>query len=253
MSPRGLSLGLTSAAMIACAGCHCAQCGRSEQTAAPPAHETPLELVEAFPHVRIDRDARIVEFDAQVTPLMHFPDTPVVWLEVLVTTPDTKPHETLLVTDAKPSHVHAALLLTGVEAGEPGLVWVDASGSLKRQPPNGPDVQVRFHYDDPTTGQPRAIDPRAWVVGATDGARFDPARQGRFVFAGSRFGAIAGQEVYVADYEGTLLGLVTFGTETVAWHEPYSHEAQIDEPEWIADVARIPPNGWPVRVRLSVE
>ena len=185
---------------------------------------------------------------------MHFPDTPVVWLEVLVTTPDAKPHETLLVTDALPSHVHAALLLTGIEAGEPGLVWVDRTGNLNREPPTGPAVRVSFRYDDPPTGEPVVTDPAAWAVNAADGRRLsETAPVGRFLFAGSRFRKLGGEEVYSADYDGTLVGLVTFGSETIAWSEPYSHEAQVEEPVWQADIARIPPNDWPVRVRLSVE
>ena len=59
-----------------------------------------------------------------------------------------------------------------------------------------------------------------------------------------------GRERYEAQGAGTLIGLTTFGTETIAWREVISPEASIQEPEWIADKAVVPAMGTPVTVRI---
>ena len=77
-------------------------------------------MVDAFPYVRVDRAAGVVEFDGIVPIDAHDPKTPLVFLEEFVCTPDSREYESLVVTKAKPSHVHAALLLAGGLAGKPG-------------------------------------------------------------------------------------------------------------------------------------
>jgi hypothetical protein len=170
---------------------------------------------------------------------------PRVYLEVIACTPDTKEHETLVVTRARPSHVHAALLAAGFTPGSPGS-WEWTGEVMRSKPPTGDAVVVELVYAD-ADGREVVRPASDFVVNAETGARL--AETG-FRFAGSRMAVRSGREVYDADGTGTLVGLATFGAETVAWGEVFSPEASVQEPEWIADPARMPRVDTPVVVRL---
>lgn len=213
---------------------------------------------ELFPHVRADLAARIVEFDGIIPIDAHHPQTPRVYLEVTVCTPDSKEHESLVMTRALPSHVHAALLAIGLVPGRPGGFRWDGD-QLVTIAPEGDPVIVTFIYHD-TDGHQREIPATQWIVHAETGEPFDPLprrelgandrSQGGFIFAGSVVRQRQGREVYDADGFGTLIGLTTFGAETIAWKETISPDSHIHEPVWIADVRAIPKFGTEITVRV---
>ncbi len=198
--------------------------------------------VEMFPGVRLDAEARTVEFDGEVPIKADAGDGTVAFLEVMVCARDSKEHEALVVTDARPAHVHAALLALGLEPGAPGG-WREFGDSVRGFPAHGPAVIVEFVVDGVAT--PAA----AWVARDDgDGHLEDQA----WVFAGSRFVDRGAGEVYDADGTGVLIGLTTFGSEVLAYPALYSHDSAIEEPVWIADPLRTPELGTPVTVRLSL-
>jgi hypothetical protein len=208
-------------------------------------------LVEVFPGVRVDRQRGVVEVDGRVATDVHDPETPEVWLEVLVCTPDTREHEALVVIDAKAEHVQAGLLLAGFEAGEPGR-WEERRGRLEATPPGsqgggivgveptGDRVEVLFVVDG------KEIEPESWVVLA------DGKAVGRFewVFAGSKFREFRGREVYLAGVEGTVVGLTTFGSEIVGLLAMHHPDSAVEEPGFLAKVEAVPGYGEKVVVRL---
>ena len=91
--------------------------------ATTPTEPTPVPTAatwaEASPGLRVSREARALEFDGTV-PIDVHGKAPRVFLEVLVCSRDTREHESLVVTDVKPSSVHAALLMLGMTPGTPG-------------------------------------------------------------------------------------------------------------------------------------
>jgi hypothetical protein len=201
--------------------------------------------------VRADVKAGLVELDGVVPLDCHDPATPIVYLEVIVCTPDTKEHESLVMTRARPSHVHAALLACGLTPGAPGSwTWDAAARTLREHAPAGDRVTVSIAYRD-AGGREAEVSAADWIVNAHDARRLH-AGEGAptWVFAGSVMARRAGREVYDADGTGTLVGLATFGMETIAWPDVFSHEAAISEPEWIADISRVPSYGTPVVVRI---
>lgn len=229
-----------------------------EHAAAPPAHEPqrpespqPRRVVELFPGVRADLAARVIEFDGIVPLDAHDPATPIVYLEVMVCTPDTKEHEALVMTRARPSHVHAALLAAGFQPGAPGGWDWDGTRLVPRQP-TGDGLEVLFVRRGPDGGE--IEEPaESWVKRERDGKPLEaPATGPRWRFAGSQMvkRGPGGAEVYDADGAGTLVGLTTFGGETIAWHRTISPEATIQEPDLIADAARVPKAGTAVTVRI---
>lgn len=258
------------------AACLLAACGTTrEASTQPPRHATPTEpmpvpvadptparqetptapesppprLRELFPHVRADVAARLVELDGVVPIDCHHPETPVVYLEVTVCTPDTKEHEALVVTKARPSHVHAALLAVGFTPGAPGR-WTWDGKSLQAIAPTGDALDVSVAYRG-TDGTEIETPVTRWVINADPkGPAFGVAAGSRFVFSGSAMVMREGREWYDADGSGLLIGLTTFGSEAIAWSEVISHDATITEPEWIADPKVVPKFGTPVVVRI---
>lgn len=221
-------------------------------SAPAPAPEPPLR--EVFPHVRVDRKAKLVEFDAQVPLDAREPDghggVRRVYLEVLACAKDSREHETLVVTPAKPSHIHAALLLVGLEPGAPGS-WDVRADTMTSTPPKGPPVVVNFAWTAPD-GRGLEQSPARWVINANTGKTLAETEgdEQAFVFAGSIMVRKPSGEVYGADREGNIVGLHTFGTETVAWRTVYSPEESVQDPEWIMNPTAVPDRGTTVLVRI---
>lgn len=229
------------------------------QEVTPEAAPAPAGMREVFPRVRVDAARRVVEFDGVVPIDCHDPQTPDVFLELVACTKGTREHESLVMTEARPSHVHAALLLAGFESGTPGgLGGRAADGSrVEASAPSGDRVRVTIVYTD-DAGAIVEADPRAMIVHADSGARFETAG---WVFGGSAFVEHRGQEFYDADGTGLLIGLATFGAphlkgptfggETIGLAEVFSPEAAVAEPVWIADAASVPAYRTRVVVRLT--
>ncbi|MEO0483764.1 MAG: YdjY domain-containing protein [Planctomycetota bacterium] len=211
-----------------------------EPTAAPIA---PTPMPEVFPGVRADASLGVVEFDGTVAIDAHNPNSPVVYLEVVVCAPDSKEHEALVVADIRASHLHAALLLAGVTPGTP-TSWLRTPTGLRAEPATGDAVRVEFIVDG---GEP--ISPTAWIRHETDAV----ATPSDWLFAGSRLRDRDGdgRDEYDADGTGLLIGLHAFGSEVVAWAEPAHPDSGVEEPVWLAFNEALPDRGTPVRVRLS--
>ncbi|MCC6952108.1 MAG: hypothetical protein IT433_11785 [Phycisphaerales bacterium] len=214
-------------------------------TASPPpaAREGAKEV---FPHVRVDVAEREVEIDAFVPIDAHNEKTPRVYLEVVLCSTDTKEHEALVATEAKPSHVHAALLLAGLQPGTPGA-WDWEGAQIRPVPPTGPRLDVRL--ERPDTGE--SWSPAAWVVSARSGkglAELEP--EGGFMFTGSQMLTRHGVEHYRADREGCIVGLATFGGEVVGYTRLHSPESSLEEPDWMARADTVPAFGTKMIVRL---
>ena len=218
---------------------------------APPIPE-PQELKELLPGLHIGEG--IVEFVGTIAIDCHHPETPDVYLEMLVTAPDSREHESLVVASIKPSLLHAALLAAGFEPGKP--VSRDKAG--KAVPASGDRLRVLVAVipdddDDDDTGdetiEPDSFVPiESWVIHLdTEQSLADASSWTGLVFAGSIF--VKNQ--YAADRAGTLISLTSFGDEVIAPTWMVSSQASIDEPVWIAQRELVPKQGTPVRVRIE--
>lgn len=207
---------------------------------------------EVFPHVRVDLGARAVEFDGEVPISLADLRAPRVFLEQIACIRDSKEHESLVMTLARPSHVHAALLTLGLEPGKPAK-WTQKDGKVIAHAPSGAAVKVEFL----TTGADGAMKtstPSQWIVNARSGESWPGGGEigkGHWVFAGSVTQERDGRADYYADEAGTLVGLTSFGTEVIAWSGVLSPDSTVDEPEWIADARHVPAMGTKVTVRIS--
>jgi len=218
-----------------------------------PAAAAPAPL-PALPFITIDTATRTVTVEAAIAVDVHDPETPRVWLEVLACSPDSKEHESLVVTRARPSHIHAALLLIGMQAGEPGRVeWV--GGKVEPIAPRGPGVDVSFVVTK-ADGTKQTVSPAEWITLSSTGK---PPAKLEFLFAGSGFtrtpsaaAVAAGASAYAADNAGTIVGLTTFGTETIAMVEVWSPDSGLQAPEFLASSA-LPKQGTSVKMVLRAK
>ncbi len=228
----------------------------------------PVALVsnmrELFPGVRVDVSAKTVEFDAQITPMLVKDDkAPLFFLEVLCCAPNTREHETFLITTVRPSHIHAAMLAVGLNAGSPGG-WTLNDRTLTPVPPSGDRLSVRIAFTD-KNGNEVEQNPLDWIVNARDKAPFQAAENKLaaarseplpgWMFTGSKIvrrKSVSGdeREVYDADGSGTIIGLTTFGSEVIGWSRLINPDASAEEPDWIADFGKTPPAETKVRVRI---
>lgn len=213
---------------------------------APPAPPAPEPVRELAPGLRVDRAAGAVEFDGEI---VQDGREGMKFLEVLACRPNSREHESIVMSKVGASNLHAALLLAGGVPGSPGsFSYNPATKALTANPPTGPRVEVVVRWVQDGAPRERRL---AEMVRDQKTGRPLPAGSG-FVFAGSGFlKRKDGTERYAADVSGTLIGLCTFGDEPIAWSEVVSPEESIAEPEWAVNPETTPPRGTPVVVRLS--
>jgi hypothetical protein len=167
-------------------------------------------------------------------------------LEQVACGPDSREHESLLVIKAKPSHIHAALLLAGFEPGAPGQ-WTYDNNTLGTIAPTGEKLDIDVRYVD-RSGQTIEHSVRNWIRD-TNGVHAFPADP--WVFGGSSmrtyppsaFSADAGasREHYVADMTGSIIGLVTFGDEVIGFSKVFADSDAVQPPQWQVNAKIIPP------------
>lgn len=205
----------------------------------PPAAPESRELL---PGVRVGEG--FVEFGGTVCADLSHPQTPVVYLELLITGPDSREHESLVVTSVKPSNIHAGLLAAGLEPGRP-IAW---RGAKVAHSAEGDAVRVEVAVLDDEGDPGPFVDLASWAINKETDVRLTEAEGWKLVFAGSLLDEQSG---YAADNTGTIVGLTGFGTEVVAAAWDLSPQAAIDEPVWIVDKERVPELGTGVVVRIS--
>ena len=233
-------LSVAASALVSCTGSP-----RSGELPAPQEHPpiavtVPLPIIQLAPGIVVDRTAGEVRVEAEVAADRG-------WLEQAVCKAGTREHESLLAVIVAPSSIHAALLLIGLEPGAPGE-WraaPDGSGAVQRISPSGSPLElwVRTSAGDMPLS--------SWIHDPVHGHLF-PVQP--WVFAGSRIRSNTksmGPGVhYVADRTGSVVGIVTFGDETIACTSVLSDQAELDAPEWQANSERMPEPG--TRVELLI-
>ena len=223
------------APLVACAPSTHAVPDASPAERATASDERPVEVA---PGLVADRAAREVRIVAEVACDRG-------WLEQAACKAGTREHESLLVVDVAPSAIHAALLLVGARPGSPGG-WTQATdGTVSRIAPTGDPLAILVR------GAFGEVPLSEWIEDPVSGRAF-PADA--WVFAGSRMRpntrSMGPGEHYVADRTGSVVGIVTFGDETVAFREVVPDRAEVEAPAWQARTARLPAPGTRVELVL---
>jgi hypothetical protein len=203
-----------------------------------------------FPGVTINVPERCVDVDGSVC--LHRGT-----LELVACTKGTKEHESIVAIEAKPKHLHAALLLLGAKPGSPATReqlgdqaerWFDV-------PPSGGPVDVFLVLKDSEgklVEHPISdfIAPSAKRSGASSSAD-KPAKfpTHTFLFAGSVLsGDGPGPRRYLSDESGNVISLSTFGDELLCL--PAIHSQDAEALLWQVNSANLPAVGSNVTLRL---
>ncbi len=206
---------------------------------------TDQTAVALAPGLRVSLTEKVVEIDGTVPLDVHNPATPDVYLELVACSPDTREHESLVVTTVQPSLIHAALLSIGLDPGEPGRIEATREGVLRIDATGSP-IQVELVWTD-ETGRLRSAAPAEWIRAESG----EPMPRFSWVFAGSRVRERGGRAVYDADGTGVVVGLTTFGSEVVAPTITRSPDSGTDAPIWLAENDAVPLAGTPVTIRVT--
>lgn len=165
---------------------------------AGPATTKPSNVVE-FPSVKIDRAAREVRIECQALVV----DAPLEFFCVANGGPE---HESVLRTPAKPSHIHAGLLMLGLEPGSP-VKYVESKNAWAA--PYGPPLRVSVEWKDEAGKVIRK--PAEKLLKSTKELPKDapahPQSMG-WIFAGSH--QRDGDQAYLADLTGYVVTLCNF-------------------------------------------
>lgn len=224
------------------------QAGRAE-VATNSVHAAAVSKLK-FPGVSINLEERCVDVEATVC--LHRG-----LLELVACTKGTKEHESIVAIDARPMHIHAALLLLGAKPGSPATRrqlgdqperWIDV-------PPRGGPVDVYLVFKDkegtmverPISDFIAPTDKRSDdLVSADKEARFQTHT---FLFAGSvLYGDGPGPRRYLSEESGNVISLSTFGDELLCL--PGIHSQDNNALMWQVNAAGLPDVGSKVTLRL---
>ena len=181
-------------------------------------------------------------------------------LELVACTKDSKEHESIVAIDAKPIHIHTALLLLGAKSGNPAMRkriegeqerWVDI-------PPRGGQVDLYLVFENKEgkkierpisefiTRSGSELDSRDGDKAGADDAKF-PTHT--FLFAGSQLRVDgAGPRKYHCDLSGNVVSISTFGDELLCL--PGVHGHANGALMWQVDATHLPAVGSKITLRL---
>jgi len=213
-----------------------------------------------FPGITIDLKKQRVDIEATVCLVNGR-------LELIACTRGTKEHESILSVRARPKHVHLGLLLLGAKNGKPAMRrlvgdddrtqrWIDV-------PPRGDPIGVSLVLTDDvgkTAEHPIStfISRYGRAHDAADGADSEAAEDDRaavekfpdtFLFAGSHvIHDDKGRARYMADAQGHVISIATFGDELLCLPRWYSGDNE--HLMWQANPDKLPKVGTKVTLRL---
>lgn len=226
--------------------------GAEEKAVEAGAEKAPADLAEKiraiFPGITINSEERFVDVKSVVCLTEGY-------LEVIACAKDSREHESIVMVEAKPSHIHAALLLIGARPGNPamrkpvneeGTRWVDI-------PPQGQAVKLTLLVPDEKgvmTERPISdfLTPSKDESGLPEVDKTEEKFPDSFLFAGSHTHQEGDTKTYIADVNGNVASISTFGDEVLCLT---GHHAQENHAlAWQINTDSIPELGTKVTLRL---
>ena len=182
-------------------------------------------------------------------------------LELIACTKGSKEHESIVAIEARPMHIHAALLLLGASPGNPAMRkpidererrWIDI-------PPKGDPVDVFLVFknrkgkmvehpvSDFVARSEEGLEEKVGGDGNGDGKEIKFPH--RFLFAGSLLRSSGpGPRTYMSDVSGNVISIATFGDELLCL--PGIHGQEDGSLMWQVDATGLPKVGSKVTLRL---
>jgi hypothetical protein len=198
----------------------------------PPAADAGKPDASKMPHVSVDVKKREVRIEAEAL-------NPQMALEFFCCLAGTAEHEAVLRSPAKPSHVHLALLMLGLQPGEPVRF---SKAADKWLPPHGPPLHISCEWTD-KDGKTVRVPANRMMRGVKDKKTMPPTT---WIFAGSR---VMDDGKYAADVTGYLVSVVNFDLTVIDLPELHSNANETLEWEFNPDI--VPQKGTKVTMILE--
>ncbi len=166
-------------------------------------------------------------------------------LELIATNEGGKEHESIIALKAKAKHIHLALLMLGAKPGTPPhWKYIEAQDRWLGIPPKGDLVRLSLVYRD-GEGKERET-PISEFIQNREGEQLTTSD---FIFAGSRIAqSDDGKKNYMADVDGNIVSVSSFGDETLCLPEPASNAN--DQLIWEIDAEKLPRTGSAATLRM---
>jgi hypothetical protein len=234
------------------AACCLQPLGGEEKPAAEGEEQAPVELAERiraiFPHITINSEERFVDIGSVVCLEEGF-------LELIACGKDSKEHESVIMVEARPSHIHAALLLIGAQAGNPAMRKpLDEEGTRwAHLPPRGQPVKVSLVIAK-EGGKPVERPISDFIAAKEDESGLQEAGgeddefPDTMLFAGSQFHGEGEGRQYIADMSGHVISIATFGDEVLSLSEVHAQDNS--SLSWQIKPDTLPELGTKVTLRL---
>lgn len=219
----------------------------------PPTTDIGTREELKLPGMTIHTKEHFVDVDATICLAEGF-------LELIACTKDSKEHESIIAVDAKPSHMHAALLLLRAKPGSPAEARELKGGGLMEIAPSGSEVNVSLVIKD-EKGEMKEHPISEFIFRGKKGEENDPNAAEKtpevkirfptstFIFAGSQlYKGKDGTAKYLSDESGNVISLSTFGDELLCL--PGKHSQKNAELSWEIDPTHLPAVGTKVILRL---
>jgi len=216
------------------------------KTAPASAAAGPAGAGAAFKHITIDAGKRRIIVSGEVCSATYA-------LEFLLCrgrTDDyrnTKEYESLLSTKAKPSDIHAALLLLGLRPGKPSR-WIPATDETPERtiPPKGPELKVEFRWKD-KQNKVHQVDAASWLSHRTDAkTKPEAPRPKHWIFVGSE---LADDGSYYADMEGAIICVANLPGAVI--DVPFASAQPLELREFLPNTKVMPPAGTAVDIIIT--
>jgi len=216
-----------------------------------PTTPTPEALRKLeLPGIKLNLEERSVDVDAEVC--LHDG-----LLELIACTKDSKEHESIVTLNARPMHIHTALLLLGARPGSPAMQRNETGGRIRwiPVPPSGERIGVSLVFPD-TKGKLKEY-PISKFVSPVYFEEFNASLSEKkvesfpssFIFAGSHLVEDGpGPRKYICEYSGNVISVSTFGDELLCL--PGVHGHQNGGLSWQVNSESLPKIGEKVILRL---
>src|SRR2546421_4103008 len=198
--------------------------------AAEPATK-PAGEADKLPGIHVDAQAKQIRVECEAIDC-KMP------LEFFCVVNGTNEHESVLRTKAKPSNIHLALLMLGLEPGE-GVKYSDAA--KKWFPPHGPPLNISCEFEK--DGK-KVIAPAYRMMRDIKTQKSMPAMT--WIFVGSK---VMPDGHYAADMTGYVVSVVNF--ELTLIDIPDLASSANETLEWQINTDVAPPGGTPVTMIIE--
>ena len=208
--------------------------GKKEEKLPEPLVDKEVKLIALSPDqsILLAADRKSVVFLAEVC-LREGP------LEFFACSKNTKEHESILATRAKPSLIHVGLLAMGAEPGTPVQFTPNFA------PATGPRIDITLRWLD-KEGKSQEVKAEEWIQEMSSKKQMDT----HWVFSGSLFQKLeSGKNQYVADVTGEIVGVSNF--PTVVLDIPIASTSDNSDLLFQAFTEKIPDDGTHVTVILT--